>query len=191
MYCLKIITACTLGFGFIAEEENIAYWQSLQEEWKAAGFQTSQEKTSIHAEDSVKFTERVLKAGSWQLGILKNGFMPEFISEPSSYKEQNNRSALNNPETVQKKIQEWVTQGHVTELAEQPYCCSPLSVAEKLDSDSGVVKKRVVLDMSRHVNKFLVKQHVQLDDLIISEPMRHRGEFAGVFDLENQYFHLF
>jgi hypothetical protein len=168
MYRLKIITACALGFGFIAEEENIAYWQSLQEEWKAAGFQTSQEKTSIHAEDSVKFTETVLKAGSWQLGILKNGFMPEFISEPSSYKEQNNRSALNNPETVQKKIQEWVTQGHVTELAEQPYCCSPLSVAEKLDSDSGVVKKRVVLDMSRHVNKFLVKQHVQLDDLIIS-----------------------
>jgi hypothetical protein len=116
-----------------------------------------------------------VQAAPWQMGILRNGFTPEFVSEPSPYKERNNRSTLNNPETVQKKLQEWIKQGHVTELESQPHCCSPLSVAEKLDSDTRLVKKRVVLDMSRHVNRYLVKQNVQLDDLVISEPMRHRG----------------
>jgi hypothetical protein len=131
--------ACTLGFGSIVEEENIEIWVSLQEEWKAAGSQISQGKTSIHGEESIRFAETVLQAAPWQMGILRNGFMPEFVSEPSPYKERNNRSALNNPETVQKKLQEWIKQGHVTELESQPHCCSNLSVAEKLDSDTGLV----------------------------------------------------
>jgi hypothetical protein len=121
---------------------------------------------------------------------MRNGFTPEFQSDPPRYKEKNNRSAINNESVVQDKIQEWVTQGYVTVLDEQPHCCNPLSVAEKRDGDTGLVKKRVVLDMSRHVNNYVVKQNVQLDDLAATEAMRHRGEYQCVFDLENQYFHV-
>ncbi len=36
-------------------------------------------------------------------------------------------------------------------------------MAEKRDTDTGLVKKRVVLDMSRHV-KYIVKQNFRLDN---------------------------
>jgi hypothetical protein len=51
----------------------------------------------------------------------------------------------------------------MTVLGEQLYWCNPLLVAEKIDTDIGLVKKRVVLDLSRHVNKYIVKQNFQLD----------------------------
>jgi hypothetical protein len=44
--------------------------------------------------------------------------------------------------------------------------------------------------MSRHVNLCLNKHSVQLDDLRETEAMRRPGEYIGIFDLENQYFHV-
>ncbi len=79
----------------------------------------------------IQFLDKVVGAASWQLGVMRNGLTPEFQSEPSKYKEKNNLSALNNESVVQDKIQEWVAQGYVTVLDEQPFCCNPLSVAEK------------------------------------------------------------
>jgi hypothetical protein len=111
------------------------------------------------------------------------GLIPEYQSEPPKHKEKNNRSTLNNESVVQDKIQEWVDLDYVTALDEQPHCCNSLSVVEKRDSDTGLIKKRVVLDMSRHINNYVVKQNVQLEDLVATEALRHRGENQCVFDL--------
>ena len=35
------------------------------------------EKTSIHSKSSQEFMREVVKAGSWQLNIMENGFMPD------------------------------------------------------------------------------------------------------------------
>jgi hypothetical protein len=63
-------------------------------------------------------------------------------------------------------------------------------VAEKLDTQSGTLKKRVVLDLSRHMNKHVKKWNVQMEDLRATEGMREEGDWMAVFDLENQFFHV-
>ncbi len=114
------------------------HWRRIKQNWSTAGFEVSGEKKSIHGPESIHFMDKVVGAASWQLGVMRNGFTPEFQSDPPRYKEKNNRSAINNESVVQDKIQEWVTQGYVTVLDEQPHCCNPLSVAEKRDGDVGV-----------------------------------------------------
>jgi hypothetical protein len=41
-----------------------------------------------------------------------------------------------------------------------------------MDPDTKELKKRVVLDMSRHINSCLVAQDVQMDDLKATEALR-------------------
>ncbi len=91
---------------------------------------------------------------------------------------------------VREKVAEWQKQGAVIRLASPAWCTSPLSVVEKLDTQSGTVKKRVVLDLSRHVNKPVKKWNVQMEDLRATEGMREEGDWMAVFDLENQFFHV-
>jgi hypothetical protein len=45
-----------------------------------------------------------------------------------------------------------VKQGAIMQLQEPAWCTNPLSVAVKWDTQAGKTKKRVVLDLSRHVN---------------------------------------
>ncbi len=131
-----------------------------------------------------------LGAGDWHQQILQNGLYPDFVSRPAQYREENNQSAKRNMDTVREKVGEWQKQGAVIRLASPAWCTSPLSVAEKLDTQSGTVKKRVVLDLSRHVNKHVKKWNVQMEDLRATEGMREEGDWMAVFDLENQFFHV-
>jgi hypothetical protein len=55
-------------------------------------------------------------------------------------------------------------------------------VVEKLDTQSRTVKKRVVLDLSRHINKHVRKWNVQVEDLRAIEGMREEGDWMAVFD---------
>jgi hypothetical protein len=48
----------------------------------------------------------------------------------------------------------------------------------------------VVLDTSRHLKKYAVKQTVHLDDLGGTAAMVERNDFSCIFDLENQFFHV-
>jgi hypothetical protein len=59
-----------------------------------------------------------------------------------------------------------------------------------MDPDTKEVKKRVVLDMSRHIKNLLVPQYVQLDDLKATEAMRSPEDHMCIFNQENQYFHF-
>ena len=148
------------------------------------------EKTTIHSKSSQEFMREVVKAGSWQLNIMENGFMPDFISLPPKYDEKNNKSAVKNMEVVKKKVAVWLKEGHVEKLPAKATCNSPLTVSDKLDVDTGKVKKRVCLDLSRHVNKFLKKHSTNFEDLAATASLYKQGDFMCVFDLENQYFHV-
>jgi hypothetical protein len=76
------------------------------------------------------------------------------------------------------------------QLAELAWCTNPLSVATKRDTTTGIDKHRVVLDLSRHVNKHVEKFTVKMDDLVGTEGLRKQGDYMTVFDLENQFFHV-
>jgi hypothetical protein len=164
--------------------------QRIVADWNARGLPEPVGQLSIHSADSVRFATEVLDVSIWHLQLLTIGFAPNFATEPGRYREPNNRSALVHRDVVEKKLEEWLRDGHVSEVAVAPTCCNPLSVVSKIDSDTGMVKNRVVLDMSRHVNDRLATHSVQLDDLVATEALKQPGDYMCVFDLENQYFHV-
>jgi hypothetical protein len=159
-------------------------------DWKKEGFEIPKGKLSIHSAESIKFTEQVLKAGSWQMKVLKEGYKPQFSAQPPRYREKNNRSAERELEIVREKVKEWEEDGFVTRLSEPAWCTNPLSVVTKVEAETGKVKKRVVLDTSRHLKRFAVKQTVHLEDLATTAAMVERNDFSCIFDLENQFFHV-
>ena len=124
----------------------------------------------------------VVKARSWQLNIMENGFIPDFISLPPKYDEKNNKSAVKNMEVVREKVAVWLKEGHVEKLPVKATCNSPQTVSDKLEVDTGKVKKRVCLDLSRHVNKFLEKHPTNFEDLA-QQPACTNKEITCVFSI--------
>jgi hypothetical protein len=120
---------------------------------------------SIHAAEAIRFAEEVIGMPQNLLTIMRDGYQPEFLADVPPYREQNNRSALDNLDFLRPKVAEWLEAGFVEELSEPAYCTSPLSVALKYDPYADKVKMRPVLDLSRHVNLFVPDLPVQLDDL--------------------------
>ena len=120
---------------------------------------------SPHSSEAVRFLRDVVgMTGKW-LNVLRDGLRLEFTQIPGSYFEHNNRSALENLPFVQRQVKEWLDAGYVDQLPQPAWCNSPLSVVQKFDAVQDVVKERLVLDLSRHVNHFLPDKHVKLEDL--------------------------
>ncbi len=159
-------------------------------EIKGMGFAVPAEKGCIHSDESRRFVRQVLKGGEWQEKVLEQGFYPAFKSHPGQYRERNNASAVKEMETVWEKVEEWKQQGAIMQFQEPAWCTSPLSVAAKWDTQAGKMKKRVVLDLSRHVNLHTEQYTVRMDDLQATEGTRQQDDYGTVFDLENQFFHV-
>jgi hypothetical protein len=139
---------------------------------KSMGFAVPAGKSCIHSDESKRFVRQVLNGGEWQERVLEQGFYPAFKRQPGRYREGNNASAVKDMEAVWEKVEEWKQQGAIMQLQEPAWCpsplqepawcpsplqepawcTSPLSVAVKWDTQAGKFKKRVVLDLSRHVN---------------------------------------
>ena len=112
-------------------------------------------KKSIHSADSIKYYKDELKADDWVLSVLENKYRIPFISTPGPYYEPNNKSAVNNKKFLWEKMLEWETGDFVMRQEKRPYCCNPMTVAEKLDHKTGKTKLRPCMDFSRHVNNFI------------------------------------
>ena len=80
---------------------------------------------------------RKLSADEFVLNTMENGLLFDFVSEPGPYFEENNQSCLQNLEVAQKKVKSWLDKGLVSETKTRPFCCSPLTVSEKIDYLSG------------------------------------------------------
>jgi len=169
--------------------------EAVFEQFRQRGFQVppvtaTETNFSIHSEESIRFSRDVIGMKGYWLNMLQAKLRLDFVSEPASYREQNNKSAMADLEFVRAKVQEWEAGGFVQRRTGPAKCCSPLSVAYKYDADKAVMKQRVVLDLSRHVNKYLNVKSVKLDDLAVSEEMLETGDFMASFDLKNQFFHV-
>ena len=129
------------------ETEDLLSWQEFRA-WE--GFQ---QQVSIHSPKSIKFYEDVLKADQWVLNVLRNKLLlphPEFVPE---YWEPNNQSALKEMPFLWSKFIEWENQGFVLRVKERPHCVNPLTVGRQNILQSGTVKLRPCLDVSRLLNK--------------------------------------
>ena len=144
---------------------------------------------SIHSSESIQFV-RKLEPDPYVLQIMENGLKLPFISEPRSYYEDNNKSCKDNIAVAQKKVQQWVDIGAVSEIRERPHVCSPLSVASRTDYLTGETKMRPCLDLSRHINPLLETQKIKLEDLSVSEKLLEPNDYQTSWDLTNCYFHI-
>ena len=124
---------------------------------------------------------------SWILDLLENGLSLTFKSLPPPYFEKNNKSALNNIFELRTIISEWELAGKVIKVKDRPYCCNPLSVMIQTNSETGKVKVRPCIDMSRCVNKYIKFPHISLGDLKSVQKLISPGDFMTNFDLTSMY----
>ena len=84
----------------------------------------------------------------------------------------------------------WESNGYIRRTATKPKCVSPLSVARKFDLQNNIVKKRLCLDLSRHINYHLADNPVKLSDLRNCQCLIAKGDYQMCMDLENAFFHI-
>ena len=116
------------------------------------------------------------------LETLNSGLKLPFVTTPNQYSEDNNSSVLNNLNIVQDIVDKWEKQGIVRRVSEPPTCVNPLSLVENVNSDTGEIKYRLVIDQSRYVNKLVDCPKTKLQDLSYSEPWLSHNTYQTSFD---------
>ena len=127
--------------------------------------------SSVHDRSAIKFTSEVLGAAESVTRLLTFGYIPNFRNKRKINIENftcdlaNNKSVLKDMNFVINKVMKWKTAGIISECQTKPLCINPLTLASKLSTESGEVKQRVCLDMSRTLNKLVLDAHVKLDSI--------------------------
>jgi hypothetical protein len=102
------------------------------------------------------------------------------------YREKNNKSARDNMEFVRQEVDRLVKSGQVIKVKKAPHIVNPLSVAYKINAD-GTYKARLVTDLSRWVNKFVIRDRYRLQDALAQSS---KGDYQNVFDITEAYYHI-
>ena len=150
--------------------------------------QTKVSKPALSAAGRLKrsfdFWKNTLKANKLILSVISHGYRIPFVELPTACTYRNNVSSLNNVEFVRSEILDLKSKGYIQELSHRPFCCNPLTVAE------GKKKKRLCLDLSRHVNKFVTYEQTQLENWSSLEQILEPNNFAVTFDFTASYHHI-
>lgn len=131
----------------------------------------------------VGFWRDTLKANKFVLDMIENGYTIPFVVEPTACYFSNNKSALEHPEFVREAIEKLLVSGVVREMSGPSYCCNPLTVATNK-------KLRLVLDLSRHVNRFVLYQHFKYEDWSVADQVVKAGNWMFTWDFTSGYHHL-
>ena len=130
-----------------------------------------------------KFWEQI-GANEFILDMIKHGYKLPFISQPTYKNMKNNESAYSNASFVSSTLKDLLKSGSILEVPFEPRVVSPLSVDTR---PSG--KQRLILDL-RHVNKFLLSEHIRFDDWRVFQHFVRPGGFLFKFDLRKGYHHV-
>lgn len=130
-----------------------------------------------------------MKAPEWVLNTLKNGYLIPFRTCPESYEERNNKSARDNMQIVKGIIADMIAKNIVYVVKKKPTCVNPLGLVSK-SQDDGTIKHRLVLDVSRHVNRFIDVPHVRLSHMDKAIELTKEGDLQLIFDLISAYYHI-
>ena len=124
-----------------------------------------------------------LGASQFILDVIREGYKLSFSAVPASAFLPNNKSSLDNSYFVVEAIKDLVSSGAVVETSERPYVVNPLTVAQN------VSKLRLVLDL-RHINQFIVLEHMRFEDWSLASKLLKRDSFIFSFDLKSGYHHI-
>ena len=143
---------------------------------------------SIHSESSIEFYKEI-GAPQRAISILEDGFKLPFLNEEvPSFWIANNKSLFDNYDFAQKKLEEWIKDGYVTETFQRPSRISALSVATRILVNDEV-KKRLCLDAT-HLNDLLLSESTALPTLEKAEALIEKDDYFVTLDLRNAYFHV-
>jgi hypothetical protein len=113
---------------------------------------------------SIDFWKETLDEDKYVSGILKHRYKIAVKMTDNKaatvYREKNNKSARGESSYIRGEVARLVAKGQVIKVTEPPRCTNHLSVAYKINLD-GSVKKRLVIDLSRWVNKFRIPEFLQ------------------------------
>ena len=112
-----------------------------------------------------------LKADIWTVQILEEGYKLPFHKEPGQYQERNNKSARQEKPYLIESVASLRDRGVVKKLRCRPWCTNPLTVSTRLVE--GKLKKRLCIDLSRHVNLFLKLEAMTMTTLDKSLSLIH------------------
>ena len=133
---------------------------------------------------NLDFWKNVIKANSFILSVIEQGYKIPFISVPTSINLRNNMSAFKHSKFVSTAIHELIVSGCITEQSSRPFCVNPLTVSVNKNG-----KERLILDL-RHVNKFIKKQKIKFEGSKEALQYAKKGNFMIKYDLKSGYHHL-
>ena len=126
-------------------------------------------------------------AGAMVQQIISKGLRLNFTQkQPTKYREKNNKSFLNNLDFGQKEVFKLVMNGVAEEVEEKDIlCCNPLSVAANKKG-----KKRLCLDLSRHVNLSCTAQKFRIESVQEFVKVVNQGDWVVYYDLKSAFHHI-
>ena len=129
-----------------------------------------------------------LKADIWTVNILEHGYKLPFTQEPGQYQERNNKSARTEKPYLIESVASLKERGVVKKLRCRPWCTNPLTVSSRLVD--GKIKKRLCIDLSRHVNLLLRQEAMTMTTLEKSLVLVQPGDWMATFDLTSAFHHI-
>ena len=129
-----------------------------------------------------------LKADIWTVNILEEGYRLPFREEPGQYQERNNKSARQEKPYLIESVASLRERGVVKKLRCRPWCTNPLTVSSRLVE--GKVKKRLCIDLSRHVNLLLKLESMTMTTLDKSLALVQPGDWMATYDLTSAFHHI-
>ena len=132
----------------------------------------------------LQFWESELPTSDFVLNIVKNGYALPFKEQPLPFLAKNNKSSLRHPEFVEETIYNLLKNECIVEIDHIPFCCNPLTVAEKEGQ-----KLRLVLDLG-YVNDKLNIDKFKYENLHVVSDIFEKDFFFCTFDLTSGYHHI-
>ena len=126
---------------------------------------------------------RAIGAPNFILRTIKQVHKLPFASLPVTVRLRNNKSAHLHATFVDQAVLELVNLGRVCRVCKQPFIVSPMSVSIQLCG-----KKRLILDL-RYVNRSLIKQRIEYEDLKTAMAYFAKDFYMFSFDMKSGYHH--
>ena len=134
------------------------------------------------------FWTDVLQADSWTLSLIDQGYKLPLSADPPPYQERNNKSARSEGPYLTSSVASLKERGVVKKLRCRPHCVNPLTVASR--TVDGILKKRLCIDLSQHVNKFLKQAAMLMSTLDKSLLLVQPGDWMATYDLTSAFHHI-
>ena len=126
---------------------------------------------------------KLMKAEEHVLQTLRWGYKLQFESEPPASFVRNNKSALADPGFVRGELHRLESLGCTERVKDRPYITLPLSLVFSN-------KPRLVVDASRGLNPYCVKNPTRLEDLSQVGKVIQKGDWMVTNDFDSGYWHV-